>query len=210
MTGKKGIKMLLYGASGHGKVIIDCLESQNEEIIGLFDDNENLKELLSYKVLGKYDEKEYKNEKIIISIGNNEIRKEVSKIIKHKFGKVVHSSASVCQNVKIGSGTAIFHKSILQSSVKIGNHVIVNTAASIDHDCRIGNFVHISPNATLCGNVSVGEGTHIGAGAVIIPNIKIGKWCMVGAGSVVTKDVQDYSVVVGNPARKIKTNIINE
>ena len=93
----------------------------------------------------------------------------------------------------------------MQSSVKIGKHVIINTAASIDHDCIVEDFAHVSPNATLSGNVKVGEGSHIGAGAVIIPNITIGKWAMIGAGSDVTKNVPDYSVVVGNPARKIKT-----
>ncbi|MCB9211121.1 MAG: acetyltransferase [Ignavibacteriales bacterium] len=197
--------MLLYGASGHAKVVIDCLESQNINITAIFDDDLNKKALLSYDVIGKYSEHLFPDDEIIISIGDNGIRKKVSEVIKHKFGNARHISASVSKNVNIGLGTVIFHKSILQSSVQVGKHVIINTAASIDHDCIIEDFVHISPNATLCGNVSVGEGTHIGAGAVIIPNIKIGKWAMVGAGSIVTKDVPDYSVVVGNPARKIKT-----
>ncbi len=197
--------MLLYGASGHGKVIIDCLETQEQEITGIFDDDINKKKILEYKVIGKYNSNKFENEEIIISIGDNDIRKNVSEIIKHKFGIALHSSATISRNVKIDGGSVIFHKSILQSSVTIGKHVIINTAASIDHDCEVGDFVHVSPNATLCGNVKVGEGSHIGAGAVIIPNITIGKWAMIGAGSVVTKDVPDYSVVVGNPARKIKT-----
>ena len=200
--------MLLYGASGHGKVIIDCLESQGLEIIGIFDDDANKVELLNYQVIGKYNAEMFSNEKLIISIGDNQIRKKVSEIIKHKFGSAIHISSTVSKHVEIGEGTVVFHKAVLQSSTKVGKHVIINTAASIDHDCVIDNFAHISPNATLCGNVKIGEGTHIGAGAVIIPNRTIGKWCLIGAGTVVTKDVADYSVVVGNPARKIKTREI--
>ena len=197
--------MILYGASGHAKVVIDCLESQKEIVTGIFDDDLSKKDLLNYNVIGKYSDHLFLDEELIISIGDNEIRKKVSKVITHKFGMVVHVSATISKNVSIGDGTVVFHNSILQSSVKAGKHVIINTAASVDHDCKIDDFVHISPNATLCGNISIGEGTHIGAGAVIIPNIKIGKWAIIGAGAVVTKDVEDYAVVVGNPARKIKT-----
>lgn len=197
--------MLLYGASGHGKVIIDCFESQGFEIIGIFDDDPNKVELLNYQVIGKYNFELFSNEKLIISIGDNQTRKKVSEIIKHKFGIAMHISSTVSKNVKIGEGAVIFHKAVLQSSTKVGKHAIINTCASVDHDCLIGNYAHISPNATLCGNVKIGEGTHVGAGAVIIPNITIGKWCIIGAGAVVTKDVDDYTVVVGNPARKIKS-----
>jgi len=197
--------MLLYGASGHAKVVLDCLESETKEIEGIFDDDISKKRLLGYQVLGKYDSNKFSGEEIIISIGDNGIRKKVTEIVKHKFGNTQHGSATISKNVSIKEGTVIFHKAILQSSVKVGKHVIINTAASIDHDCLIEDFVHVSPNATLCGNVKIGVGTHVGAGAVIIPNITIGKWSMIGAGSVVTKDVPDYSIVVGNPARKIKT-----
>lgn len=198
--------MLLYGASGHGKVIIDCLESQEREIKGIFDDDLSKKDLSGYKVFGKYDADKFPEEEIIISIGNNETRKKVSEIINHKFGNSQHKSATVAKDVQLGEGTVIFHKSILQISVKIGKHVIINTASLIGHDCKIEDFVHISPNTTLCGSVTVGEGTLIGAGAVVIPNIKIGKWVIIGAGSVIIKDISEYSVVVGNPGRKINTN----
>ena len=197
--------MLLYGASGHAKVIIDCLESQMIPVTGIFDDDLSKKELLGYKVLGAYNPNYLPNEQIIISIGENNIREMLSTKVGHKFASAQHISATVSKNVIIGEGTVIIHKSIPQSSVKVGKHIVINTAASISHDCIIDNFAHISPNATVCGNVKIGEGTHIGAAAVIIPNITIGKWCKIGAGAVIMKDVPDYSVVVGNPGQIIKT-----
>lgn len=192
--------MLLYGASGHAKVIIDCLEASKVSIDGIFDDDLNKKYLLTYDVLGTYDDCLLRNKEIIISIGDNQIRKKKSNEIVHRFGKVVHPTAIIQQNVLIGEGSVIFHHAIIQSSTQIGNHVIVNTKASIDHDCIIENYVHIAPSATLCGGIMVGEGTLIGAGAIIIPNLSIGKWATVGAGAVVINNVPDYAVVLGNPA----------
>ena len=86
--------------------------------------------------------------------------------------------------------------------------MIINTGAQVDHDCAIANFVHIAPGATLCGNVAVGEGALIGAGAVILPGKRIGDWAIVGAGAVVTRDVPNFAVVAGNPAKVIKQNTI--
>jgi acetyltransferase-like isoleucine patch superfamily enzyme len=57
-------------------------------------------------------------------------------------------------------------------------------------------------------NTYIGKGCFIGVGAIILAGIKLGDYCVVGAGSVVTKDVPSNCIVVGNPARVIKSNII--
>ena len=196
--------MYLYGASGHAKVIIEILELCEIEIKGLFDDNPEIKKILDYKVLGSFNFSIINNDQIIISIGNNKLRKEISKKIPTDFGTAIHPSAVISKRSSIGSGTVIMGNAIINSDTKIGNHVIINTSASIDHDCIIEDFVHISPNATLCGGVTVGEGTHIGAATVIIPGINIGKWATIGAGAVVIRDIPEFSTVVGNPAKIIK------
>jgi sugar O-acyltransferase (sialic acid O-acetyltransferase NeuD family) len=193
--------MLIYGASGHGKVILDCLESLKIPFYGFFDDDDSKKELLGYPVLGRYNKNYLKSEKLIIAIGDNYIRNKVANMTFHEFGTIIHPQASVSKNVKIGLGTVIFNSSVVQSSVSIGNHVIINTNANIDHDCTIGDFVHICPGVTICGGVNIGENSMIGAGSVVIPNIKIGKNVMVGAGSVVIKDIPEGKKVFGNPAK---------
>jgi len=196
----------LYGASGHAKVIIDILERSENKIIGLFDDNENIDDLLGYKCFIFSKELLLKN-KLIISIGDNNTRKNiVKKIGKIKYGKAIDPSALISNRSKIGVGSVVMQGAIIQSNTEIGRHVIINTGATVDHDCKIYNFAHISPNATVCGNVEIGEGAHFGAGAVVIPGIKIGKWSVIGAGAVVIKDIPDNAVVVGNPARIIKYN----
>lgn len=198
--------MILYGAGGHAKVVCSCLEDNGIQVLGIFDDNPNFIEFDNINVLGKYDKEKLPNENIIISIGANVTRKKISDKIEHKFGYVIHPSATIDRLTEIGEGSVIFHNSVIQRHVSIGKHVIVNTASSVDHDCKIEDFVHIAPNATLCGEVSVDMGTLIGAGSVIKQGVKIGKWCIIAVGAVIIRDVPDFSVVIGNPGRIIRKN----
>ncbi len=197
--------MILFGASGHAKVIIDILEKQGVKVDFLVDANPTIKSLQSYQVKPDADfEIDSITSEIIISIGSNHIRKKVANEIRADFGWAIHPLAILGDDVSIGQGSVVMAGAIVNSSTSIGNHAIINTASSIDHDCVLGDYVHVSPNATLCGTISVGEGTHIGAGATIIPNLSIGKWATIGAGSVVINNVPDGAVVVGNPGRIIK------
>ena len=197
-------KTLLYGASGHAKVICSIFESMDVIVDSIFDDNNRNKLSNNYKVINGYDSKYEPDLPILISIGDNIIRKRITEKISHSFSTAIHSTSVIDDIAKVGFGTAIFHSVTIQRDAFIGKHCIINTNASIDHDCIINDFVHISPSATLCGSVKVGEGSHIGAGAIIIPNINIGKWCVIGAGAVITNDVPDYSLVVGIPGKIIK------
>jgi len=196
--------MLLYGASGHAKVIISCLQANGILISGIFDDDLHKKELWSIPVIGKYDPDFEHESLLIIAIGNNQIRRKIASFVHHPFGRVKHPSAIVDDSVKMDVGSVIFHNVVVQADVSIGKHVILNTSSSVDHDCILGDFVHVAPNATLCGNVQVGEGTLIGAGTIVTPNITIGKNCLIAAGSVITKHIPDFAIVRGNPARVMK------
>lgn len=193
--------MYLYGASGHAKVIIDILKANKIGVKALIDDNEKLSSLLGAPVLHK---KTTGISPLIISIGNNEVRKKIATTLVADYAVAIHPSAIVSDSVNIGQGTVIMQGAIVQIDSHVGEHSIINTGASVDHDCKIGNFTHIAPHSTLCGNVTVGEGAWIGAGATIIQGVTIGKWATVGAGAVVIKDVPDYAVVAGVPAKIIK------
>jgi len=195
--------MVFLGYGGHFHVVSSTLEIEPN---GVFDDNENLSALY----LGRYDENVFPNDDIVITIGDNTIRKVVSFGVRHRFGILKSIHSIIDSSVILDDGSVILHGAIIQAKTKIGKHVIINTGASVDHDCIIEDFVHISPHATLCGNVFVGEGTHFGAAAVAIPGIKIGKWCTIGAGAVIIEDIPDYAVVVGNPGKIIKYNTVLE
>lgn len=197
--------MLLFGAGGHSKVVSSALEDMNIVVNGIFDDNEKL-QLSNNKVIGNYSSDFRIDEDLIISIGDNNVRKKISKLLKHKIGICV-SKYSICDKfITVGNGSVILQGAIVQRNAIIGEHVILNTSSSIDHDCILNDFVHISPGARLGGGVEIGEGTHIGINASVIPNLTIGKWCVIGAGAVIINNIPDYSIVVGNPGRIIKNN----
>ncbi|GIQ58578.1 acetyltransferase [Flavobacterium collinsii] len=200
----------LYGASGHCKVIIEALKSNNITVNAVFDDQPKTEIINNIPILNSLQLLKLKAGKIVVSIGNNQIRKVIVSKIENSFFTVLHSKAIISENSKIGEGTVIMAGVIVNSDAQIGKHCIINTAAIVEHDCKVDDFVHISPNSTLAGNVFVGEGTHIGIGACVIQGVKIGKWVTVGAGAVILKDIPDYAVVVGNPGKIIKYNKVNE
>lgn len=196
--------ILLYGASGHGKVIVDILLANSVNIIAIIDDHPKFEHVLGIPVVfsSEFDLSTIQN--MIISIGNNRVRQTISGQIKVNYPTAIHPTALLSKSVVVGEGTVIMAGAVLNPEVSIGKHAIVNTGAIIDHDCVIDDFAHISPGASLAGNVKVGEGTHIGIGATVIQGITIGKWATIGAGAVIIKDVPDFAVVVGNPGKIIK------
>ena len=197
-------KICLYGASGHGKVIKDVALSNNIEVLFFLDDNPKSDILHNTPVI-KFSEINFKgNEKFVISIGNNLVRKKIAEKLIFNYVELIDRSATLSSSVSIGIGTVVMPSVVINSDTTIGKHCIINSGAIVEHDCIIENYVHISPNVTITGGVSIGEGTQVGAGAVIIPGINIGKWVIIGAGSVIIKDVPSYSVVVGNPGKIIK------
>jgi sugar O-acyltransferase (sialic acid O-acetyltransferase NeuD family) len=199
-------RILLYGASGHAKVICEILEAQGRIPYGLIDDNPLVTSLLDYSVYNTLQQAAVQpDDQFIISIGSNRIRKIVAQQLSAvQFTNATHPSAVISPRSSIGRGTVVMANVSVNVHSNIGHHVILNTNSSIDHDCMVEDFVHISPNAALAGNVQVGEGTQIGIGASVKQNIRIGKWVIVGAGAVIIRDVPDYAVVVGNPGRIIK------
>jgi sugar O-acyltransferase (sialic acid O-acetyltransferase NeuD family) len=198
--------MVIYGASGHSKVIIDIIESRNIYPIDLIiDDNTEILNIMGRPVVHSIPENN--NWLFIIAIGNNVIRKKI--VEKNQFNYVnpqIHKMAIVNENVEVGKGSVVMAGVVINPSCRVGVHSIINTNASLDHDVEVGDYCHVSPGAVITGNVIVGDGTQVGAGATILPGVKIGEWCTIGAGAVILNDVPDYAVVVGNPGRIIKFN----
>lgn len=191
----------IYGASGHGKVVLDIAVRIGFKILGFIDDNPLLEVFESYKVFKTLP----KGGKYVIAIGDNTIREKIATQSPNNIIEaLVHDTAVIALNVNLGTGTIVAASAVVNPSSTIKGNSIINTGAIVEHDCFIEDFVHISPNATICGGVTVGKGTHIGAGAVVIPGVKIGDRCIIGAGTVVLKDVPNGVTMVGNPGRIIK------
>jgi sugar O-acyltransferase (sialic acid O-acetyltransferase NeuD family) len=200
--------MIIYGASGHGKVIADILKKRGVSNIFFWDDDINSK---VYGYVVNMPSLTYNKDSVVVAIGNNFVRKGIVDKNTFHYASAIHPNAIIAENVTIQEGTVVMAGVIVNTSTIIGKHCILNSSCTIDHDCLIHDFVHVSPNATLSGSVQVGEGCWIGAGATIIHGVTIGKWAVVGAGAIILNDVPDYAVIVGNPGKIIKYNpIINE
>ncbi|MEP3836570.1 MAG: acetyltransferase [Algibacter sp.] len=198
----------IYGAGGHSHVIKEVMRINGYEILDTFDDKpEQVHHASKNVAIGARENIlnfPHEGAPVIIAVGKNSERAEISEFLNCNYEKAIHQSAIISPTSKIGEGTVVFAGAIIQPNTEIGRHVIINTGASVDHDNIIGDFAHISPKAALCGHVEVGEGSHVGVGCVVIPKVKIGKWCTIGAGTIVLKDVPDYATVVGNPGKIIK------
>jgi sugar O-acyltransferase (sialic acid O-acetyltransferase NeuD family) len=212
-------RVIVFGAGGHAKVVVDVLEQmESYQIVGLVDDSLELKGTVrgGYSVLGNKDDLAGMSEAgidgVIVALGDNYRRKRVCEEVERmgfKLVSAIHPSAVIGSRVRIGAGTLVVAGVVVNVDAEIGENVIVNTGATIDHDCRIAAHVHLSPGVHLAGRVTVGACTHVGIGAVVLPNLTIGANCVVGAGSVVRENVPDGVVVVGNPARVIRQNEVD-
>lgn len=208
-------KVLIYGASGYGKVILDILEKTPDvEVAGFFDTDEakDGRKFCGYLVRHASEEalkqaREGGVEYATISIGDGDERAKIASRLSEKgfkFFTAVHPAAVVGKGVEIGEGTVVVARAVVNPYAQVGKHVIVNTGAVVEHDNVIGDFVHIAPGVNLGGAVSVGDFSEVFTNATVLPRVKIGRHVIVGAGAVVLKDVPDSIVVVGNPAREMK------
>lgn len=194
-------QIAVFGASGHGRVVVEIAEECGLEIVSIFDENAAKNFLSDYKII---QPPSVSTIEVLIAVGNNKNRKNVSqRFFEYKYFTLVHPSAHISKRAIIGAGTVVMAGAVINSSSEIGRHCIINSNSVIEHECLIEDFVHISPSAALAGNVQVGEGSHIGIGASVIQGVKIGKWCTIGAGAVIIRDVADGATVVGNPGRQI-------
>lgn len=139
--------------------------------------------------------------------GDNRPRCELYKQVRalgFEFPLLKHPSAVVAPDVVCGEGCVIAPGAVVNAGAKLGTNVIVNSGSIVEHDCVIADHVHIATGAVLCGGVRVERLAHIGAGAVVIQGVTVGEGAVVGAGAVVVDDVEPWTVVVGNPARKFR------
>jgi sugar O-acyltransferase (sialic acid O-acetyltransferase NeuD family) len=197
------MKIYIYGAGGHGKVVWDAMQKSNLKCKGFIDD-QTLNQWMDLPVFASSFLNDMRDIEIHIAIGNCKSRDQIANTFQNlKFVSIYHPDAIISSRAKIEIGTFLAAGSIIGPDAVVGKHCIVNHHAVIDHDCSVGDFCHIAPHVSLGGGVKVGQGVLIGAGAVVLPGIKIADYATVGAGSIVTNDIASSVTVVGSPARAI-------
>lgn len=203
-------KLIIIGASGHGKVVADIAQKTNRySEICFVDDNPDVKECMGFEVIGICQDikKWISKAEFFVAIGNSHIRENMISFLleeKASIATLIHPHACVAESVEIGLGTVVMAGAVINPDTKIGKGVIVNTSSSIDHDNIIEDYCHISVGTHLAGTVYIQKHTWIGEGALVSNNINICGECTIGAGAVVVKDIDEKGTYIGVPARKIK------
>lgn len=202
-------KLLIIGASGHGKVVADiAIKMKKWNNIVFLDDDKSIKSSMGLKVIGKSADvfKHIYDFDIFIAIGNNITREAIQEKIEAKGVNIpilIHPNAVIGEQVELGGGTVIMAGVIINCCTNIGKGCIINTGSTIDHDNIIEDYVHISPGVNLAGTVKIGRGSWLGIGSKVSNNINIISDCKVGAGTIVIKDIIKSGTYVGIPARRI-------
>ena len=199
-------QLVIVGTGGHTKSCIDVIEKEKKYKIAGFVEKykSEIKKFMGYPILGedkdlKKIKKKYLN--VFLTIGqirNSLLReKKFNQLISlgFKIPIIISPYAYVSKKSKIGIGTIIMHKTIINIEAVVGNNCIINTNSLIEHEVKIGNNTHISTGAILNGNVQIGNNTFIGSGAIVKEGVKIGNKCIVSMGSIIKKDIKDNQVI---------------
>ena len=123
------------------------------------------------------------------------------RIPEARWAKLIDPGAAVADDIGIGPASIVSALATIGPEFSIGAHCFIRSGVTAGHDNILGDFVFIGANATLCGGCCIGRGAHVAPGATVREFVTVGRFAVVGLGAVVTKDVPDYSVVAGNPAR---------
>ena len=215
-TNRPHPRILILGAGGHGRVVLDILLADAGcEVIGFLDNNPSIqgRRIDGIPVMGTIDELESIVETsgatgVVIAIGDNGTRRGLSRRIQLAgitLVNAIHPTASIARNAMLGRGVVVAAGVVVCANCQIGDVVILNTGCIVDHQTMIGEGSHICPGVRVAGRVKVESGVFVGIGATIVPHVTLGCEAIVGAGSVVLEDVPDLATVVGVPARAIKS-----
>lgn len=210
--------LIIWGATGQAIVLEELISHSDVRLLAVFDNNADLQSPLPDVPLyiGEAGFKEWRSANVgrpvqfAVAIGGEH---GVARMDRHLYllrhgltpRRLIHHSSFVAANAHLGEGCQVLANATVCARAILGTQVIVNSGANIDHECRLGDGVHIGPGATLAGAVLVDDYAFVGAGATVLPRVTIGAHSIVGAGSVVTSDVPNNTVVVGVPAKAVRS-----
>jgi sugar O-acyltransferase (sialic acid O-acetyltransferase NeuD family) len=200
-------RLIIIGASGHGKVVADlsfCLGTYDD--IYFLDDDKSIKTCSGFSVIGPISDyvQHLSIAHFAVAIGKNEVRREIMQGLISRSAMLpalIHPSAIIGRDVTIEDGSVVLAGVVINPGTRIGRGCILNTSCSVDHDCVLDDFVHVSPGAHLAGNVSIGQSAWIGMGVSVIQGVVIGQDVIIGANSLVLKNITKPGTYVGSPIK---------
>jgi sugar O-acyltransferase (sialic acid O-acetyltransferase NeuD family) len=207
------MNVAIYGAGGHGRVVLDILLQAGHHVECFLDTSTALhgRRVDGVEVIGGMERladlpaREVGG--VVVAIGDNGVRRAMANHIDAaglRLVNAVHPSANLARTVSLGRNVVIAAGALVCAHCQIGDSVILNTGCVVDHESMIGTAVHVCPGVKLAGRVTVEAGAFIGIGASVIQNVRIGREAIIGAGSVIIRDVPAGATMAGVPARVIR------
>ncbi len=199
--------IIVYGAGGHGKSIIEMIRALGGyQIKGVIDDDPGVRGQVSdIPVLGGaeflpglWGKGVRKAANAVGGIGNIDIRAGVfDKLSQAGFicPALLHPSAVIEASAFLDNGVQIMPLAYVGSDTKVGFGCIINTGAIVSHDCIIAENSNIAPGAILAGEVIVGQGVLVGMGVTVNLRVRIGARARLGNGCTIKADVPERGVV---------------
>lgn len=205
--------MIVIGAGGHAKEILEILTRKNElDHLYFFDSINTNKDYLfdKFKILHILKEVldifAFDN-RFSLGIGHPEHRHRLA----HEFQKLGGMLTSIISpdscigswNCTLEKGVNVMSGVFVSNDVHIAEGTLLNASCHIHHDSDVGRYSEIGPGAMILGKVRIGDFSSIGSGAIILPGITMGNHVKVGAGAVVLNDLPDNQIVAGVPAKSL-------
>ena len=205
--------VIIVGAGGIGRFLARNLKAfrSGHEVVGFLDDDTTQwgRTIDGYPVMGPTEAiSDHGDVAVLIAVGDPlHRRRMVLDVSKHKvrFPSIVAPTAWVSEGVHLSAGVIVYPGVSINHGTTVGEFCIVNMNCAIGHDCDLAGYDTVGPGVNLAGFTVVGRGVELGIGSCTTPNVRIGAGALVGAGAVVIDNVKPNSVVVGVPARAIRS-----
>jgi sugar O-acyltransferase (sialic acid O-acetyltransferase NeuD family) len=165
---------------------------------------EKQKEINGYPVMGTIDKMKDFPKAMFVFQPENWPKSNV--IPRDRLATLVDPSTFVEHNAQIGAGTIIYPNCFVGFQAKVGDCILCLSGSIINHHNVIGDWTVINSGVTIAGVVTVEDEAVLGQCCNIRQYLRIGRNSFVGMSAVVLKDVPPNTVVVGNPARKLRDN----
>ena len=208
-------ELYILGAGTYGEVIFELAETVGYSVVGFNDDDNALigTEVMGKRVIGSFSNfsrSDISGKNFAVAIGNNKIRFQIMQNILKNEGvlpSLIHPNANIYPSARIGKGVYIHAGACIWTKAEIGDFTFISPNTVIAHHVKVGKACLISTLCAVGAGVNINNFVMFGFGTTVITGVKnIGENVMSGGGTVIIKDVEDNSVIVGNPARKIREN----
>ncbi len=191
-------EILLVGAGGHCKSVIDVARRAGRSLLGILDrPGGDGGMLLDCPIIGTDDDMSRYADRVefLVSVGaigcaSTRIRLyDRIKSVGGRMATLISPSACVSCYAEVGDGTVVMHRAVINASAVVGVNCIINTGADIEHDTTIGDHTHISTGAMINGGCRIGSGVFVGSGAVLAQGVSVADGAVIGAGAVVLRSI---------------------